>query len=216
MAYEKLLNEIYAITALKYFWRGYTKGFAKWESPDWYHKEAGIGIEVSQALLPKDGQEENFIETYLGKHKSDIPEDAARRYKNRLYFYNDRLWALLEDGESGISRKEKIITRFQSKLAKLNTNYRRCRINALYLFAHEELTEDIVEDIRVQLSDIQKSAQRRFDLVFLDGKSMIYILDLNQNETEIIPIPEKAQLFLNEQAETLRRSFPNDIGTPYE
>ena len=216
MAYEKFFNEIYAITALKYFWRGYEKGFVKWESPDWYHEKAGIGIEVSQALLPKDGQEENFIETYLGKHKAEIPEEAARRYENRLYFYNDRLWALLDDGTSSVPCEEKILVRFRSKLAKLNANYLPCETNALYLFAHAEPNEKTVSRLQEQMAEIQRSEARRFDLIFLDCNSTLYILDFRQNETETIPIPEKARLFLNEEAETLRRSFTNKSGAPYE
>ena len=216
MAYEKFFNEIYAITALKYFWRGYVKGFVKWESPDWYHEKAGIGIEVSQALLPKDGQEENFIETYLGKHRAEIPEEAARRYENRLYFYNDRLWALLDDGTSSVSCEEKIIVRFKSKLAKLNANYLPCETNALYLFAHAEPDEKTVSRIQKQMAEIQQSEARRFDLVFLDCNSALYILDFRQNERETIPIPEKARRFLNEKAETLRNSFANESGALYE
>lgn len=216
MAYEKLLNEIYAITALKYFWLGYRKGFIKWESPDWFHREADIGIEVSQALLPKDGQEENFIETYLGKHRKDIPEDAARRYGDRLYFYNDRLWALLDDGTSAISCEEKILTRFKSKLLKLNTNYHHCKTNALYLFAHEELTEGEVREINEKLIATQKPAEYRFDLLFLDCKSTLYIADLNQNKMEAILIPQKAQRFLDEKTEALRQSFANEPNTLYE
>ena len=216
MAYEKFFNEIYAITALKYFWRGYVKGFVKWESPDWYHEKAGIGIEVSQALLPKDGQEENFIETYLGKHRAEIPEEAALRYKNRLYFYNDRLWALLDDGTSSVPCEEKILVRFKSKLAKLNANYLPCETNALYLFAHAEPNEKTVSRLRKQMAEIQRSEARRFDLIFLDCNSTLYILDFRQNETETIPITEKARLFLNEEAETLRRYFSNESSAPYE
>ena len=66
------------------------------------------------------------------------------------------------------------------------------------------------------MAKIQQSEVRRFDLIFLDCNSILYILDFRQNETEIIPIPEKARLFLNEEAETLRRSFTNESGALYE
>lgn len=216
MAYEKLFNELYAITVLKYFWSDYLEGFVKWESPDWYNIGADLGIEVSQALLPKDGQEESFLETYLGKHREDIPADAFQRYGQRLYFYNDRLWALLDDGTSLITHKEKILTRFGSKLAKLNTNYRQCEINALYLFAHVEIKKTEAETIAAKLSDIQKTKAHRFDIVFLDCKSAVYILNLTKHNVDTIPIPEKARIFLNNKTETLRRQFPNVTGTPYE
>ena len=55
MAYEKLLNEIYAAVSLKYLWKEYRPGFIKSESPDWINETMDFGLEVSQALLPDDG-----------------------------------------------------------------------------------------------------------------------------------------------------------------
>ena len=56
MAYEKLLNEIYAAVSLKYLWKEYEPYFVKSESPDWINPNMDFGLEVSQALLPDDGQ----------------------------------------------------------------------------------------------------------------------------------------------------------------
>ena len=64
MAYEKMLNEIYAAVYLKYLWKEYKPHFIKSESPDWINETMDFGLEVSQALLPHDGQEEDFIEKY--------------------------------------------------------------------------------------------------------------------------------------------------------
>ena len=215
MAYEKLLNEIYAITVLKYFWEGYHEGYVKWESPDWFHVGDDIGIEVSQALMPRDGQEESFIETYLGRPKDEIPEEAKVRFGQRLYFYNNRLWALLDDGHSDISNEEKILTRFRAKLAKLNTNYRRCATNALYLFAHAEMDEIEARAIETVLISLEEAEERRFDLVFLDCKTKLFIMDLNGDRLTAVPLPEKALAFLNEKAEAIRAVFPEGNGTPY-
>ncbi len=60
MAYEKLLNEIYAAVSLKYLWKEYEPYFVKSESPDWINPNMDFGLEVSQALLSDDGQEESF------------------------------------------------------------------------------------------------------------------------------------------------------------
>lgn len=62
-AYEKLLNEIYAAVSLKYLWKEYQPYFIKSESPDWINETMDFGLEVSQALLPDDGQEESFLNT---------------------------------------------------------------------------------------------------------------------------------------------------------
>ena len=80
MAYEKLLNEIYAAVSLKYLWKEYEPYFVKSESPDWINPNMDFGLEVSQALLPDDGQEESFIEKYLGCRKEELPSLAFDKY----------------------------------------------------------------------------------------------------------------------------------------
>lgn len=215
MSYEKRYNEIYAITALKYFWQGYQKGFIKWESPDWYNSRCDLGVEVSQALLPKDGQEESFLRSYLGKHKNQLPPDAFRRYGSRLYFYNDRLWALLNDGTDSVTPAEKIRARFQCKLQKLNKNYRRCETNTLYLFAHAEIKESVAKALSEELSRLQQPREFQFDIVFADCKSTLYAMNLRHGTMETIPIPEKAAEFLREKTEHLRHRLSDKPGTPY-
>ena len=56
-----------------------------------------FGLEVSQALLPDDGQEESFIEQYLGCRKDELPLQTFVKYGDRLNFYNGRFWAILPD-----------------------------------------------------------------------------------------------------------------------
>ena len=84
MAYEKLLNEIYAVVSLQYLWKEYRPYFVKSESPDWINKEMDFGLEVSQALMPADGQEESFIEKYLGCLKEERRSKAVERDGERL------------------------------------------------------------------------------------------------------------------------------------
>ncbi len=86
MAYEKLLNEIYAAVSLKYLWVDYKPSFVKSESPDWINETMDLGLEVSQALLPDDGQAESFIEQYLGRRKEELPAAACTRDGERLHF----------------------------------------------------------------------------------------------------------------------------------
>ena len=99
MAYEKLLNEIYAAVSLKYLWKEYEPYFVKSESPDWINPNMDFGLEVSQALLPDDGQEESFIEKYLGCRKEELPSLAFDKYGERLNFYNGRFWAILPEND---------------------------------------------------------------------------------------------------------------------
>ena len=65
MAYEKLLNEIYAAVSLKYLWKEYEPYFVKSESPDWINPNMDFGLEVSQALLPDDGESHPTCSVYV-------------------------------------------------------------------------------------------------------------------------------------------------------
>lgn len=213
MAYEKLYNEIYAIAALKYLWRGYRPGFEKSESPDWLNRSASFGLEVSQALLPYDGQAERFLESYLGRPSSEIPPEERARYEGRLYFYNDRLWALESDPLDRRSYQEKVLFRFSRKLEKLNRNFAVCRTNALYLYAHalpESSAE--LEPVISAMAFAQQSQPNRFHLIFLDCDSSIFVLEPQRGKISEIPVAAKAGAFLAERTELARASgrYEND------
>lgn len=212
MAYEKLYNEIYAIVLLKYFWADYQPGYIKWESPDWLNRQAKMGIEVSQALLPYDGQAENFLEHFLGRPKAEIPESAFKKYGDRLYFYNDRLWALLNDENDPIDYKEKVLTRFSRKLDKLNGNYIPCGFCGLYLYTHAEPTKAEIKELMTHLTTLQKDRKKRFQLTFLDCGDTVYLLDFKNNTTTEIPIPEKALEFISTETEVLYQSVDWEKG----
>lgn len=207
MAYEKLYNEIYAMVALKYLWRGYRPGYVKNESPDWLNPAQSVGIEVSQALLPYDGQDASFLESWLGRLSEEIPAADKTRYAGRLYFYNDRLWALLPDPRDTRSWEEKSLYRFRRKLEKLNKNFTVCKTNALYLYAHA--TPEKTGEVRRLMDDMSRSQQGRaqqFDLVFLDCEKCIYILDFRSGGVAEMPVGEYARGFLEQQTERIRNA----------
>jgi hypothetical protein len=204
MAYEKLYNEIYAAVTLKYFWREYRPGFVKCESPDWFNESTGFGLEVSQALVPSDGITESFLEKYLGKLREEIPEVELERYGGRLYFYNDRLWAVMP--EEDLPCREKALYRFGKKLEKLNANYRSEGENGLYLFLHDDRVtrEECAEWFR-EMRLRQVGCRRVFRRVFLDGEQVLYVLDFVSGALEVVPIPERARIFLAAETERLRQ-----------
>ena len=217
MAYEKLYNEIYAVVMLKYFWAEYEPGFVKCESPDWMNRKMDFGMEVSQALLPYDGQSESFLEYYLGKRQEEIPEAAQEKYAGKMYFYNGRLWALLNGEPGETPYQDKVQYRFERKLQKLNSNYIRCASNALYLYAHAQPeTVFEVEAIMQRMKDRQDAEKTRFTKVFLDCGSIVYVLDFADERIEAIQIPDKARLFLEEKTEKLRHQQEWPDGADFE
>lgn len=208
MAYEKLFNEIYAAVSLKYLWQEYRPSFLKSESPDWINEEMDLGLEVSQALLPDDGQTKNFIEKYLGCRQEELPEMMVERYGERLHFYNGRFWAVLPDESKEQDYIFKAEYRFREKLEKLNTNYQRRRYNGLYLFLHP-LNEYEIDagELFLSMQQIQESRRQKFHWVFLNCRSKIYICNYITNAFQEIELPQNSADFLNKETERLRQNI---------
>lgn len=224
LAYEKLLNEIYAVVSLKYLWKEYRPYFVKSESPDWINETMDFGLEVSQALLPNDGQEEDFIERFLGCLKEELPPQAFEKYGERLNFYNGRFWAILPDCEMQQDYLFKAKYRFDRKLEKLNTNYTYKKYNGLYLFLHPTEENDIdVDALFSYMGTRQEKMEKRFDWVFLNCVKKIYACDYSNHTMEKIILPKNAENFLNTEAEYLRYCQEwedgmslDDAGFPWE
>ena len=208
MAYEKLFNEIYAALSLKYLWQEYRPSFIKSESPDWINEEMELGLEVSQALLPDDGQTKNFIEKYLGCLMEELPEVMMERYGERLYFYNGRFWAVLPDENKEQDYIYKAEYRFREKLEKLNTNYQRRRYNGLYLFLHP-LNEYEIDagELFLTMQQIQENRSQKFHWVFLNCRSKIYICNYIEDVFREIELPQNSADFLNKETERLRQNI---------
>ena len=194
MAYEKLLNEIYAAVSLKYLWKEYEPYFVKSESPDWINPNMDFGLEVSQALLPDDGQEESFIEKYLGCRKEELPSLAFDKYYLSKAKY-----------------------RFDRKLEKLNANYIHKHYNGLYLFLHPTDENDIDAGALFEyMRYTQEKKKMRFDRVFLNCVKTIYVCNYENNTIEPIVLPPNAENFLNTEAEYLRNCCDWKDGTALE
>ena len=214
MAYEKLLNEIYAAVSLKYLWKEYQPYFIKSESPDWINETMNFGLEVSQALLPYDGQEERFIEKYLGCLKEELSPQAFEKYGERLNFYNGRFWAILPDRAVHQDYLSKAKYRFDRKLEKLNRNYVHKRYNGLYLFLHPTDENDIDAGALFEyMRFTQENRKERFGWVFLNCVKTIYVCNYTANTIEPIVLPQNAENFLNTEAEYLRYCHDWEDGT---
>lgn len=68
------------------FWPRYESGFIKAESPDWQNEPAGIGIEITSAILSTDGISDSIREDLHGKSlKQAIDENnRALQCKNHI------------------------------------------------------------------------------------------------------------------------------------
>ena len=217
MAYEKLLNEIYAALSLEYIWPEYRPAFEKSESPDWVNPAMELGLEVSQALMPEDGQTESFIEQYLGKPREEIPLAALERYGDRLHFYQGRFWAVLPRENERYTDFEKAAFRFEKKLEKLNTNYQKMRYNGLYLFLHP--VGQTVPDMGALsrwMGTRQRREREKFHWVFVHCRNRLHVFDFGKNRVDAYRISAQGESFLNQEAERLRSAGRWKDGTLLE
>lgn len=216
--FEKLYNEIFAILSLKYFWRDYSDGFVKGESPDWYNKTASVGIEITQAIMQEDGEAQSVVNQYLGKLREEIPGDVLSRYSGRTYFYNDRLWAILPEAgkEDTLTACEKALYRFNKKLERLNSNYTHFRLNALYLYLHESGQGDReIAELIGKMKEAQQHSERKFKTVFLNCVNALRVADLEDVTWETVHIPADALAFMRSRAELLRHGDSWKDGTDF-
>ena len=216
--FEKLYNEIFAILSLKYFWRDYSDGYIKGESPDWYNPVDSVGIEVTQAIMQEDGEAQSVVNQYLGRRKAEIPEDILRRYEDRTYFYNDRLWAIMPEAgkEDNLTACEKALFRFDKKLERLNSNYTEFNTNALYLYLHESnITDEKVTGFIRSAEKKQKECARKFDTVFLNCVNALRVVDMKNGSWETVHIPQDALAFMRSRTEQLRHSMEWKDGTEF-
>ena len=208
--FEKLYNEIFAILSLKYFWRDYSDGYKKGESPDWYNTEGSVGIEVTQAIMQEDGEAQSVVNQYLGRKQEEIPQDILQRYVGRTYFYNDRLWAIMPEAgrEETLTACEKALYRFGKKLERLNTNYTEFCTNALYLYLHESSVTDEKTALFIRAAEEkQRTYAKKFDVVFLNCVNELRVADMKSGSWETVHIPQDALAFMRSMAEQLRHSM---------
>lgn len=216
--FEKLYNEIFAILSLEFFWRDYSGGYKKGESPDWYNPDASVGIEVTQAIMQEDGEAQSVVNQYLGRKKEEIPEDILQRYLGRAYFYNGRLWAIMPEAgkEENLTACEKALYRFEKKLERLNSNYTPYQTNALYLYLHESnITDEDTAGFIKKADDIQKDRTRKFDSVFLNCINALRVVDMKNGSWETVHIPQDALVFMRSRTEQLRHGMEWKDGTEF-
>ena len=90
-------------------------------------------------------------------------------------------------------------------MEKLNTNYRRCKRNALYLFLHPSDRQDVDEKRLFQyMKDRQQGEKIQFDWVFLNCVDLIWVCNFEKGCLSSIPLPGNAEAFLSVEAERLR------------
>lgn len=156
----------------------------KYESPDFQSQALGIGLEVTEAITAKQGEERFIINQYFGKGTpgKQVIEKAEKRFgrkiKGKIYSVNDIAVYSEHKGlyDFSIHRgliKEKILV----KTIKLNSNYKLFNNNWLYIYANTSLliTSDIV-NMLLELQLLLKNYVIKFDKIFINNLNEIFVI----------------------------------------
>lgn len=179
--YNKDYFEKYALLSLVYCYDDKLHSMKKHERPDWIDENRSIGLEVTRALSPKDGERESIIERYFCKGYT--PEEIINKANRELKCNKDMF--KIADGICYVEKnvnysdvKQLIIDTINTKISKLNSHYDKFNKNWLYVFADSSLLYDgDIEEIILKINNIGDNSS--FDKIFINIIDKIYVIEDN-------------------------------------
>ena len=179
--YNKEYFEKYALLSLVYCYDDKLHSMKKHERPDWIDENRSIGLEVTRALSPKDGERESIIERYFckGYTPEEIINKANRELKcNKDMFKIADGFCYVEKNVNYSDVKQLIIDTINTKISKLNSHYDKFNKNWLYVFADNSLLDDgDIEEIILKINNIGDNSS--FDKIFINIIDKIYVIEDN-------------------------------------
>lgn len=179
--YNKEYFEKYALLSLVYCYDDKLHSMKKHERPDWIDENRSIGLEVTRALSPKDGEINSIINRYFGKGYSpeEIINKANRELKcNKDMFKSADGFSYVEKNVNYSDVKQLIIDTINTKISKLNSHYDKFNKNWLYVFADNSLLDDgNIEEIILKINNIGDN--NNFDKIFINIIDKIYVIEDN-------------------------------------
>ncbi len=198
MKVMKEYMEWYAFLSLLYCYDENLAVLEKGEEPDWQSKDLDIGLEVTQALLPKDGEIRSVINEYFGKgldgqFVKDQIEQRNPEYGSMVHVVkNTACFSQCYDMQSKIQQVSESIIK---KTKKLNNHYSRFKNNWLYVFAPDLFGSFDIPQVYETYQKNTTEYAVKFDKIFIQIDNQLFILNANGLETEIlIPNDRLSQL----------------------
>lgn len=199
--YNKDYFEKYALLSLVYCYDDKLHSMKKHERPDWIDENRSIGIEVTRALSPKDGERESIIERYFCKGYT--PEEIINKANRELKCNKDMF--KIADGICYVEKnvnysdvKQLIIDTINTKISKLNSHYDKFNENWLYVFADSSLLDDgDIEEIVLKINNIGDNSS--FDKIFINIIDKIYVIEDNSyskidvTDSELVRIKKESK-----------------------
>lgn len=148
------------------------------ECPDWQSDKLDLGIEVTEAKNPMDGQLDFIIDKYFNKGLSGRKIQNAVKKEYPKYGHLFRYKRNISYCTVPISYSDeinKIAKAITEKTEKLNKNYKVFKNNWLYIFAGIELyCEDIPKILSLTKTD-EKGIQ--YDKIFINVIDKILVIN---------------------------------------
>lgn len=199
--YNKDYFEKYALLSLVYCYDDKLHSMKKHERPDWIDENRSIGLEVTRALSPKDGERESIIERYFCKGYT--PEEIINKANRELKCNKDMF--KIADGICYVEKnvnysdvKQLIIDTINTKISKLNSHYDKFNKNWLYVFTDSSLLDDgDIEEIILKINNIGDNSS--FDKIFINIIDKIYIIEDNSyskiyvTDSELVRIKKESK-----------------------
>lgn len=194
--YNKDYFEKYALLSLVYCYDDKLHSMKKHERPDWIDKNRSIGLEVTRALSPKDGERESIIERYFckGYKPEEIINKANRELKcNKDMFKIADGICYVEKNVNYSDVKQLIIDTINTKISKLNSHYDKFNKNWLYVFTDSSLLDDgDIEEIILKINNIGDNSS--FDKIFINIIDKIYVIEDNSYSKIYVTDSELARI----------------------
>lgn len=175
----------------------------KHEKPDFQSGELGIGIEVTEAISEKQGEERFIINNYFGKGldgetvKAESEKRFGNKIRGKISVQNGVAVYSKYDGMFDTSEyMDSISNSILRKMEKLNNHYEIFNENWLYVFTHTSLIE--IADIEVVCWNWFSNSGLNFDKIFLNCMNNIYSVDSTGNIVVIKIDNSDLMLLLND------------------
>lgn len=188
-AYPKAYYEWYAYFSLEGWLDNRYQNCFKSEAPDFQNDIDSIGIEVTRAMTPEDGFTWFFANENIGKNKNKIPKELLDRFKGQIYFDHNNKLKMISKNRGLLSTRKDIlivIDSIETKLHKLNKNYKVFDINALYIFS--PINNEFIDNVIRRLGDVQSIYDNAFKYIFITNNEYLYFVDTEKCTKKVLDI----------------------------
>jgi hypothetical protein len=178
-AYPKAYFEWYAYYSLESWLGDRYRNCHKSEAPDFQNYIDSLGIEVTRAMTPEEGFTWFFANENIGRDKNKIPKELLDRFRGQIYFDHNNRMKMISKNRGLLSTRKDIlivIDAVETKLHKLNKNYKVFSTNALYIFS--PLKKEFINNVIKRINDVQSQFENIFRYIFITNNEYLCVINM--------------------------------------